>query len=83
MCNNSSCPNCGSSDLAPYRGEGREEVCWSCAHQEIEALLESQDLPKLRRRAEDMLRKNPAALRRALVGMIVEGDLSLTQGGGQ
>ena len=75
-------PEC-SPVLSHYEDENGQRMCQDCAALHAAALLEKEDLSKLRRRAEDMLRKNPGALKRVLVSMVVEGDLSLTQGGGQ
>ena len=76
-------PSCSSPVLSHYEDENGQRMCQDCALIRAAVLLEKEDLPKLRRRAEDMLRKNPAALKRVLVSMVVEGDLSLSQGGAQ
>lgn len=71
------CPICLSPRLSPYRESDGYRLCEDCARRKVAALIGEEDINKLRRRAEDMLRKNPAALRRVLVDMIIAGDLSL------
>lgn len=79
MQSHSLCPHCGApagTDYHALTGEG--PLCAGCARIDILGWLadcDADQLRKLRRRAEDCLRKNPGQLREALVNIIITGAI--------
>ena len=73
------CAQCGALAGTEYHAlTGEGPLCAGCARIEILGWLsdcDREELAKLRRRAEDCLRKNPWQLREALVNMIISGAI--------
>lgn len=71
----SRCTFCGkTSPMTEYHAiTGEGPLCLPCARLDIIGWLgdcDPDEIKKLRRRAEDFLRKNPAALREILISLI-------------
>ena len=75
------CMDCGRPARAyrsPVDGAPR---CLGCARQEVQDLLadaEPESLGKLRRRAEDLLRKNPLTTHEVITDLAVKGKIRWT-----
>jgi recombinational DNA repair protein (RecF pathway) len=73
------CATCGGRSGLRYRSPlDGEPRCQECARAEVIGLLEGaddDDLAKLRRRAEDCLRKNPSIMLRVAVDLAVSGTI--------
>lgn len=79
--NNNFCPVCkgiaDTSYASPF-GEDESPLCGQCARIDIVSWLadcDRDEIKKLRRRAEDCLRKNPTLLREVLVVLIKTGAI--------
>lgn len=76
----STCSFCSSpADAGGYQTVmGDTHLCRQCARLDIISWLadcDKEEVTKLRRRAEDCLRKNPSILREVLVRLITEGAI--------
>ena len=76
---NETCAHCGRSadtDYHAFMGDG--QLCQQCARIDIFGWLgdcEKSEVAKLRRRAEDRLRKSPGDLQELLVRLIIAGAI--------
>lgn len=78
MPHNSFCAHCGAPATTYHALMGDGALCGECSRRDILGWLADcnhNELAKLRRRAEDCLRKQPGQLREALVSMIISGAI--------
>lgn len=72
-----SCAHCGAPAGTAYHAiTGEGPLCDECARADATEWIADCDraeMARLRRRAEDCLRKNPGQLREALIRMIIAG----------
>jgi hypothetical protein len=75
-------PHCEiCTSLPVWRSPAGEFLCTDCARREIIGLLSDMDeeeINHLRRRAEDVLRKNPSILRETIIEMILKNQIKYT-----
>lgn len=78
---NNYCPVCGELSgtgyVSPF-SETDDPLCGQCARIDIVSWIgdcDKGEVAKLRRRAEDCLRKNPGQLRETLVHMVIAGAI--------
>jgi hypothetical protein len=74
-----SCDICGN--LSFWHSPTGHELCGDCARREIISLLSDMDeeeINLLRRRMEDVLRKNPSILKETIIDLIIKDQIKYT-----
>jgi len=74
------CPYCNSENVTRYRGNDDEFLCKECAVREISGMLydaEPEEIATLRRKCEDVIRKDKKIRSELIINMLLRGNINL------